>query len=66
MVAIFEASNSGSRVKDLGELEEARDLAKKAYNTYLNLFGPNHPGTRTIKGNFVNHVYSVSNALAGT
>jgi hypothetical protein len=38
-------------LKDLGEVEEARDLAKKAYATALARLGFDHPTTRTIRAN---------------
>jgi hypothetical protein len=44
-------SNLAMVLKDLGELEEARDLAKKAYATALSLLGSNHLMTRKFRGN---------------
>ena len=38
-------------LKDLGEVEEARDLLEKAYATALSRLGFNHPMTRTIRAN---------------
>jgi len=38
-------SNLALVLKDLGELEEARDLSQKAYKAFLNKFGPGHPNT---------------------
>jgi tetratricopeptide (TPR) repeat protein len=35
-------SNLALVLQDLGELEEARNLAQKAYKTFLNKFGPGH------------------------
>ena len=32
-------------LKNLGELEEARDFSEQAYKTFLNKFGPGHPHT---------------------
>jgi hypothetical protein len=36
-------------LQDLGEIEEARDLAGQAYRSFLNRFGPEHPYTKTAK-----------------
>jgi len=44
-------SNLATVLQDLGELEEARDLAKAAYETFIAKFGPGHPSTKTTKGN---------------
>ena len=49
-------SLAGSRIwrlvlKDLGQLEEARDLLRKAYAASWNDFGPDHPNTKTLKAN---------------
>jgi len=38
-------------LKDLGQLAEARDLLRKAHRIYLSRFGPDHPGTQTIRRN---------------
>jgi len=38
-------------LQDLGQLEEARDLLRKAYRAYLSRFGPDHSGTQTIRRN---------------
>ena len=45
-------SNMALVLEDLGELEEARDLAQKAYRTFLNKFGPGHPNTIIAKRNW--------------
>lgn len=42
-------SNLALVLQDLGELEEARDLLRQAYNTFLNKFGPQHPHTKIVK-----------------
>jgi DNA-binding MurR/RpiR family transcriptional regulator len=44
-------SNLGTVLRDLGQLEEARDLLRKAHQTYLSGFGPDHPATRIIRRN---------------
>ena len=44
-------SNLALVLQDLGQLEEARDLLRKAHQTYLSRFGPDHPGTQTIRQN---------------
>jgi hypothetical protein len=36
---------------DLGELEEARELAELAYQSFLQKFGPQHPTTQIFKKN---------------
>jgi hypothetical protein len=38
-------------LSNLGELEEARDLLKKAYATAFSRLGFDHPTTRTIREN---------------
>jgi hypothetical protein len=38
-------------LNDLGQLEEARDLLRQAYQNYLSRFGPDHPVTQTIRQN---------------
>lgn len=38
-------------LKDLGEVEEARDLLKKAYAAALSRLGFNHPITRKFRAN---------------
>jgi hypothetical protein len=43
-------SNLAGVLQDLGQLEEARDLLRKAYSTLVERFGPDHPHTRTVKG----------------
>ena len=45
-------SNLAMVLKDLGELNEARDLAHKAYKTFLDKFGPEHPQTIISKRNW--------------
>ncbi|MDY6930577.1 MAG: tetratricopeptide repeat protein, partial [Halobacteriota archaeon] len=45
-------SNLALVLQDLGDLEEARDLSYLAYRAYLEKFGPDHPGTITIKNNW--------------
>ena len=45
-------SNLATVLKALGELEEARDLFKQAYDAFLNKFGPQHPNTKTTKSNW--------------
>jgi hypothetical protein len=44
-------SNLALVLKELGELEEARDLAKKAYATTLCRLGSDHPLTRKFRAN---------------
>jgi tetratricopeptide (TPR) repeat protein len=44
-------SNLALVLQDLGQLEEARDLVRKAHRVYLSRFGPDHPGTQTIRRN---------------
>jgi len=44
-------SNLGMVLKDLGELAEARDLLWTAYRAFLDRLGPEHPRTKTVKGN---------------
>jgi len=44
-------SNLALVLKDLGRLEEAHDLLRKAHGVYLSRFGPDHPGTQTIRRN---------------
>ena len=44
-------SNLAMVLQDLGQLEEARDLLRKAYRAYLGRFGPDHPGTQTVRQN---------------
>jgi hypothetical protein len=36
-------------LKDLGQLEEARNLLRQAYPTYLSRFGPDHSRTRAVR-----------------
>ena len=38
-------------LRDLGQLEEARDLLRKAHRAYLSRFGPEHPRTKIIRDN---------------
>jgi hypothetical protein len=38
-------------LQDLGQLEEARDLLRKAYSASTERYGPDHPSTRIFKGN---------------
>jgi Raf kinase inhibitor-like YbhB/YbcL family protein len=45
-------SNLALVLQDLGELEEARDLAKQAYDTFLDKFGSEHPKTKKAKNNW--------------
>ncbi|NQE04964.1 hypothetical protein C5S32_03740, partial [ANME-1 cluster archaeon GoMg1] len=45
-------SNLAMVLKGLGELKEARELAQKAYKSFLNKFGPGHPHTITAKRNW--------------
>lgn len=45
-------SNLALVLKDLGELEEARDLAYQAYDAFLNRLGPIHSYTKTAKANW--------------
>ena len=45
-------SNLAMVLKDLGELEEARDLACQAYDAFLNRLGPGHSYTKTAKANW--------------
>jgi hypothetical protein len=45
-------SNLATVLKDLGELEEARDLAYQAYDAFLNRLGPGHSYTKTAKANW--------------
>jgi hypothetical protein len=44
-------SNLALVLKDLGQLEEAHDLLRKAYTASLERYGPDHPHTKTFKGN---------------
>jgi len=45
-------SNLALVLRDLGELEEARDLAYQAYDALLNRLGPGHSYTKTAKANW--------------
>jgi hypothetical protein len=38
-------------VKDLAQLEEARDLLREAYSASLERYGPEHPPTKLFKRN---------------
>jgi hypothetical protein len=38
-------------LRDLGRLEEARDLLRKAYSAFRELYGTDHPHTKTVKDN---------------
>jgi len=49
-IALYQ-SNLASVLQNLGEIEEAKDLLKEAYDTYLNKFGPEHLKTKTGKNN---------------
>ena len=44
-------SNLAAVLQDLGQLEEARDLLRKSYTASLERYRPDHPGTKTFKGN---------------
>ena len=44
-------SNLALVLKDLGELEEARDLSRKAYRSLHDKLGPNHSSTSRALGN---------------
>jgi tetratricopeptide (TPR) repeat protein len=44
-------SNLALVLKDLGQLEEACDLLRKAYSASLERYGTDHPHTKTFKGN---------------
>jgi tetratricopeptide (TPR) repeat protein len=44
-------SNLALVLKDLGQLEEARDLLRQAYSASLERYGPDHPPVRTFKRN---------------
>lgn len=44
-------SNLALVLKDLGELEEARDLLREAYQSFLKKFGSEHPYTKIVKRN---------------
>ena len=43
--------NYGTVLQDLGELQEARDLLKKSYESFYKTFGPGHPNTKIVKNN---------------
>jgi hypothetical protein len=38
-------------LKDLGQLEEARDLLRKSYSSFLERLGLDHAYTKTVKTN---------------
>jgi tetratricopeptide (TPR) repeat protein len=44
-------SNLALVLKDLGQLEEARDLLRQAYSASLERYGSGHPNTKTFKTN---------------
>ena len=44
-------SNLATVLKDLGELEEARDLLRMAYRSLRDKLGPEHPSTKTVLRN---------------
>jgi len=44
-------SNLALVLQGLGELAEARDLLRRAYRSFLDKLGPNHPNTKTVLGN---------------
>lgn len=44
-------SNLAMVLRDLGDLEEARDLRWKAYSASLERYGPDYPATKTYKRN---------------
>ena len=42
-------SNLALVLKDLGDVERAKNLSKRAFDAYLNKFGPQHPNTKIVK-----------------
>jgi hypothetical protein len=36
-------------LRDLGQLEEARDLLRKSYSTFFERLGPDHANTKAVK-----------------
>ncbi|HEX4769555.1 MAG TPA: tetratricopeptide repeat protein [Bryobacteraceae bacterium] len=44
-------SNLALVLKDLRQLEEARDLLRRAYSASLERYGPDHPKTKLFKAN---------------
>lgn len=50
-VIAVQQSNLALALKDLGELEEAKELFTLAYHSLLEKLGPDHPSTKIVKGN---------------
>ncbi len=46
-------SNLATVLQDLGDYEGAKDLLEKAYETYKDHLGEQHPNTKIIKNNLM-------------